>query len=147
MKEHSFHIHSDFTVEYPDHEQPRKEQGESPVFRATKKHWHSIGAKCLVNNKDCKGNVEIHHRFVEWAAQEAADWEKLRKDHPGFDWSKFKNPEDFVDSIYNTEPLCALHHRGPAPYGKHNTPDPIWYMQLYVLQEFEYTKENNNNGS
>lgn len=140
--EYKQYVQTDRTVVfYPVHEHPRKEQGETPVFRHTKKHWHSIGAKCSVNNKDCKGNVEIHHYFIEWADSEAVDWDKAKEQYPAFDWPSFDSskPELFIDSIFNTIPLCELHHRGPAPYGIHHTPGPIWNVQKVMQNDFKYT--------
>lgn len=129
-------IHETITVDvfYPDHE-PRTESG---VFRLTKKHWHDQGATCLV----CGGEkVEIHHKHIEWADTDGVDWDKVKAHHPDFDWSTFKEPADFIDSIYNTEPLCEKHHRGPAPHGKHFTPGPIWNMQMYQRADFVYSPD------
>jgi hypothetical protein len=135
IKEHLLHETIDIRVYYPDHP-PRT---ESSVFVATKKHWHAIGCKCKVCGTDQK--VEIHHRFIEWADSEGVDWDKVRAKHPDFDWSTFKEAADFIDSVYNTEPLCQLHHRGPAPFGIHFTPLPIWDMQMYMRDDFVYTTE------
>ena len=134
MKEHEIHETLTIDVFYPDHE-PRT---ESSVFRATKKHWHEQHAMCIV----CGSNkVEIHHKFIEWADSDGVDWDKVKKHHPDFDWSSFKSAEDFVDSVYNTEPLCERHHRGPAPHGKHFTPGPIWNMQMYQRDDFIYSPD------
>lgn len=141
MKEHEYKVHIDVDVFYPDHA-PRT---ESKVFVKTKQHWHKAGAVCWVCGTE--ENIEIHHKHIEWADSEAVDWDKVRKEHTSFDWSSFKQAEDFIDSIYNTIPLCMQHHRGKAPFGIHFTPEPIWSIQKYKLDGFEYTKENNNNGS
>ncbi len=127
-------VHETITLDffYPDHVQ----RTESAVFRATKQHWHKQagGLHCLVCGTTEK--IEIHHRFIEWADTNGVDWDKVRQAHPDFDWSKFKEPADFIDSVYNTEPLCEKHHRGPAPFGKHFTPEPIWNMQKYQREDF-----------
>jgi hypothetical protein len=120
---------------YPDHP-PRT---ESAVFIATKKHWHALGAKCGVCGTPEK--IEIHHKYIEWADSEGVDWDKAKALHPDFDWTSFKEPADFVDSIYNTEPLCMKHHRGAAPHGKHFTPEPIWNMQKYKRADFVYCND------
>lgn len=132
--EHEHLVHETITISvyYPDHA-PRT---ESAIFAATKRYWHKAGARCLVCGTDQK--VEIHHRFVEWADAEGTNVAKLKAWHPDFDWSNFKTMADFVDSVYNTEPLCELHHRGPAPHGKHFTPEPIWNMQKYMRDDFVY---------
>jgi hypothetical protein len=122
-------------VYYPDHP-PRT---ESAVFVATKKHWHAAGAVCGVCST--KEQIEIHHRFIEWADSEGVDWDKVRAAHPLFDWSTFKVSADFVDSVYNTEPLCMKHHRGAAPHGKHFTPEPIWNMQRYQRADFVFAPD------
>ncbi|MBV8656637.1 MAG: hypothetical protein JO142_02320 [Burkholderiales bacterium] len=134
MNEHAMHIRTDFSVNYPDHP-PRT---ESHVFKATKAHWHKLGARCWVCGTAEK--IEIHHKFIEWADSDGVDWDKVRAEHPDFDWSTFKEPCDFIDSVYNTEPLCELHHRGPAPFGKHWTPEPIWRMQRYARSDFVYAE-------
>lgn len=98
--EHELKLHVDIDVFYPDHP-PRT---ESRVFLHTKTHWHDIGAVCRVCKTD--KHIEIHHKFIEWADSDGVDWDKVKADHPSFDWSTFKEPYDFIDSIYNTEPLC-----------------------------------------
>lgn len=141
MQEHSFKLHIDLEVEYPNHD-PRT---RSDVFAATVKHWKEQGACCWVCGT--KDNIEIHHKYIEWADSLAVDWDKVKQEHPAFDWSKFKETKDFIDSIYNTIPLCTLHHRGKAPFGIHFTPEPIWNIQKYARSDFVYTKEQNNNAS
>ena len=134
---HEHELHETITVDvfYPDHP-PRT---ESPVFKATKKHWHAQNAVCSV----CMSHehIEIHHKFIEWADSEGVDWDKVRAAHPAFDWAGFKDASDFIDSVYNTEPLCMKHHRGPAPHGKHFTPEPIWNMQKYQRADFVYSPD------
>lgn len=130
--EHAIHETIVIDVFYPDHP-PRT---ESVVFAATKRHWHAAGCACgICGTKD---KIEIHHKFIEWADSEGVDWAKVRTAHPAFDWWTFKEPADFIDSVYNTEPLCERHHRGPAPHGKHFTPEPIWNMQKYQRADFVY---------
>jgi hypothetical protein len=134
-KEHEFKMHIDIDIFYPDHP-PRS---ESSVFVATKKHWHAAGAVCDVCGT--KDNIEIHHKYIEWADADGVDWlGKVQPAHPNFDWKNFvpEKSEYFVDSVYNTEPLCEKHHRGPAPHGKHFTPEPIWNMQKYQRADFVY---------
>ena len=135
--EHEVHMTLDLDFYYPDHAQ----RTESEIFRETKKHWHSQegGPKCKVCGVTEK--IEIHHRFIEWADALGVDWEKVKAKHPNFDWSSFSEPYHFVDSVYNTEPLCELHHRGPPPHGKHFTPEPIWNMQSYKKDDFVYAPD------
>lgn len=133
--EHAIHETIAIDVFYPDHP-PRT---ESAVFVATKKHWHAAGAVCCVCGTPHA--VEIHHRFIEWADSDGVDWARVRALHPDFDWASYSAPADFVDSVYNTEPLCEKHHRGPAPHGKHFTPEPIWNMQKYQRADFIYSPD------
>jgi len=115
---------------YPDHP-PRT---ESALFRKTKKHYHDIGAACIICGT--KDKIEIHHMHCEWAMANAMDWDgKMRKAHPDFDWSTYKEPSDFVDSIYNTVPLCEVHHRHPQK-GIHHNPYPTWIAQQCVKEGF-----------
>ena len=133
--EHEYKATIVVDIFYPDHP-PRT---ESQVFVRTKKHWHAEGAPCGVCG--AKEKIEIHHKFIEWADSDGVDWAKVKQAHPGFDWLLYQTPADFIDSIYNTEPLCELHHRGPAPHGKHFTPEPIWNMQKYQRAEFIYSPD------
>jgi hypothetical protein len=121
------------SVFYPSHA-PRR---ESATFRATKRYWRANESKCVVCGSAKR--VEIHHCYIEWAQTNAVDWDRVRAAHPVFDWSAWTKPEDFIDSVYNTQPLCALHHRGPAPYGVHTTPGPIWNLQSYMRADYVYT--------
>lgn len=124
---------------YPNHEQ----RTESKTFRETKTHWHKMGAVCWICKT--KDKIEIHHRFVEWAMAHAIDKQKLMEAHPDFE--HYDDPnwlELFIDSIYNTVPLCELHHRHPW-YGVHHNPNPTWEIQRYTLENFvlfpEYVKK------
>ncbi|OYV37534.1 MAG: hypothetical protein B7Z80_12615 [Rhodospirillales bacterium 20-64-7] len=92
---------------------------------------------CLVCKT--KEKVEIHHQFIEWADTNGTDWDLVKAEHPDFDWANFKEPAYFIDSIYNTVPLCEKHHRAPAPFGVHFTPGPIWNIQRYKKKDFVYT--------
>jgi hypothetical protein len=127
--EHLVRESSSFAEYYPAHE-PRT---ESALFRKTKKHYHENGATCFICGTNEK--IEIHHVIIEWAFANAVDWEKVKAEHPNFDWSAFKSAEDFVDSIYNTIPLCEVHHRD-SHKGVHHVPGPNWLIQKYVKDDF-----------
>lgn len=60
----------------------------------------------------------------------------------GFDWAKFSpdNPAEFVDSKYNMEPICKLHHIR-ADHGIHLVPLPIWFAQGLVRPDFEFSPD------
>jgi hypothetical protein len=85
---------------------------------------------------DASKDLEIHHYHVEWAMQNAVDWEKMKLLHPEFHWETFKKPEDFIDSPYNSMVLCEKHHRGTNT-GIHAMPYPLWIMQRYVREDFD----------
>jgi hypothetical protein len=123
-----------FAEYFPDHP-PRT---ESALFRKTKKHYHDAGATCFICGT--ADNIEIHHVVIEWAFAGAVDWDKLKADHPDFDWASYKEPTDFIDSIYNTIPLCAKHHRAPN-HGVHHEPYPNWLIQKYVRDDFVLTPD------
>lgn len=133
--EHEFKMHIDVDIFYPEHP-PRT---ESRVFVHTKKHWHDAGSVCRVC--ETPNDIEIHHKFIEWADADGVDWDKVRAAHIDFDWSKFTESADFIDSVYNTEPLCEKHHRAPAPHGIHFTPGPIHQMQQYKKDDFIYSPD------
>lgn len=60
----------------------------------------------------------------------------------GFDWNSFNpdNPEEFVDSRYNIEPICKLHHIRDD-HGIHLVPLPIWFAQGLVRPDFEMSPD------
>ena len=115
---------------YPDHP-PRT---ESALFARTKHHLiHVLDTPCWICGS--RESREVHHAYVEWAFSEAVDWEKVKADHPGFDWSTFTAAEDFIDSAYQMRVLCAEHHRG-KDRGVHMIPQPVWIIQKYVKDGF-----------
>ncbi len=68
--EHEYKVDIKVDVFYPDH----PSRTESSIFVATRRHWHSIGAVCIV----CKAmqKIEIHHKYIEWADAGGVDWEQ-----------------------------------------------------------------------
>jgi len=118
-------------VWYPGHE-PRK---TSSTFRHTVKHLiKELDTPCWLCGS--KVDRECHHFYIEWAYSNAIDWDKVKADHPTFDWASFKDAEDFVDSPYNMKVLCQTHHRGKN-HGIHNVPYPIWQVQKYIKDDFK----------
>ena len=121
-----------FRVWYPAHEQ----RTESTVFAATKRHlveYQNEGCWVCGTRKD----REVHHWWVEWAFANAVDWKRMRTLHPDFDWSKFKEPADFVDSLYNCRVLCVRHHRLQG-FGIHNLPFPVWIEQRHKPGDWKF---------
>lgn len=94
-----------------------------------------------VNDTPCwicgsKSDREVHHFYIEWAYANAIDWDKVKAEHPDFDWVNFKDAEDFVDSVYNMKVLCQTHHRGKN-HGIHMIPYPIWQVQKFIKDDFK----------
>lgn len=128
--EHELREHLDVDIYYPDHP-PRT---ESALYRET--HHLMI----YVEKRPCwvcgtLEHRETHHFHIEWADANGVDWDRMRKLHPDFNWSKFKEATDFVDSAYNMMVLCADHHRH-RDRGIHMLPYPIWIMQAVCHSDF-----------
>lgn len=120
---------------YPDHP-PRK---ESALFSRTKHHLVAeLDTPCWVCGS--KDKREVHHFHAEWADSEGIDWDRMRALHPGFDWSTFSKPEDFIDSAYNMMVLCEKHHRA-KDHGIHLVPYPIWIMQRVKRADFVFSPD------
>lgn len=135
MKEHELKMTVLVDVFYPDH-LPRT---ESPMFARTKRHLvHDLDTPCWICGT--KEGREVHHFHVEWADADGVDWDRMRTLHPGFDWSTFKVPADFVDSPYNMLVLCAKHHRGKG-HGIHLLPYPVWIMQRNQRADFVFSPD------
>lgn len=137
------------TVHYPDHP-PRQ---DTALYRKTHRQLCIVqDLPCLACGKTRKENhieTETHHFFCEKAGEKAVDWVKFGQfaqnlyniqtgAHVGsaFDWEKVqKNPDLFVDSIYNMVVLCPECHRS-AHKGIHHVPFPEWILQLYAADGF-----------
>ena len=133
--EHEFRQTIHIDVFYPDHA-PRK---ASARFERTRHHIISVlQAPC--ERCGTRDNLELHHWYLEWAYSEAIDWDKVRADHPGFDWGSFVAAEDFIDSAYNLRVLCADDHRGPN--GIHSTPFPIYNARKYLKAGFIFSDDH-----
>lgn len=118
VKAHDQINHLIEVIHYPDHEK----RHESAEFREVKRKLH--GAKCFIDNGFCEGPLQIHHAVIEWAAANAVDWEKVKKDH-GF---------DHVDDMKNMMPLCQKHHQMTG-FGIHDITYPAWILQKYMTRE------------
>ncbi|HDR9065464.1 TPA: hypothetical protein ACU967_002221 [Burkholderia contaminans] len=120
---------------YPDHP-PRT---ESALFRRTKHHLvHVLDTPCYVCGT--KEGREVHHFHAEWADANGIDWKKMRRLHPAFDWSSYREPSDFIDSEYNMMVLCEKHHRG-KDHGIHLLPFPLWQMQVNKRADFVFSPD------
>jgi hypothetical protein len=136
-----------FHIQIPCHE-PRK---DSTLFIQTRKHLvEDLDTPCWVCGS--KENRQVHHSIIEWSLANATDWAKVKAEHPDFpDWNKVdpNNPETFmyfVDHPYQMMVLCQPHHTGTNKdgkgYGIHFVPKPIWEMQKYVKDDFNYIDKN-----
>lgn len=135
QQEHEQHEVIEIDVFYPDHP-PRT---ESALFRRTKYRLiHDLDTPCWVCGS--KDKREVHHFHAEWADANGIDFDKMRQLHPGFDWSTFAEPADFIDSEYNMMVLCEKHHRG-KDHGIHLLPYPIWIMQRQQRVGFVFTPD------
>lgn len=119
--EHSDERKLDEIEFYMDH--PKRT--ESKAFRELKEKFHKDGAKCFIDNGYCEGQIELHHKLIEWSAGTETDWQKVLKDFPELD-----NP----DTLENMMPLCSKHHRGKF-HGIHAITYPIWILQKYMKPE------------
>ena len=116
---------------YPGH----SKRTVSPTFKKTKKYLIEDKQECCYIC-GCRENLEVHHFLIEWAMQNAVDWNKLRELQPDFDWGTFEKPEDFIDSAFNAMVLCRKHHR-EKNHGIHEMPYPLWIIQKYVKMDFD----------
>ena len=126
-------------VWYPYHE---KRTSSSTFKRTVKKLIKEEDIPCWICGS--KENRECHHFYIEWAYANAIDWNKVKIDHPDFDWSSFKESEDFIDSPYNMKVLCISHHRGKN-HGIHRVPYPIWQVQKYIKDDFKMFNSAHHN--
>lgn len=127
----------------PDH----PDRKGTPVFEHTRKELiaNNPDARCEINNEDCDHDhpLELHHDHVEWCDTGDADWEKVKKDVPDFDWASFDQtkPETFVDSKWNAKRvLCKKHHTG-EDHGIHCLDYPTWQAQKYKRDGFIMTPD------
>jgi hypothetical protein len=142
--------HIEITCQYPDHD-PRT---DSDLFRRSR---HKLVVKqdqpCFICGVSYSkgGAMEAHHCCIEWAAANAIDWKKVKKDAPTlynpqqgfitedlFDWDAVaKDPSLFIDSPLNLLVLCSEHHRS-TKFGIHFVPYPIWVLQKWPAKNFEF---------
>ena len=123
----------------PDH----PDRTNTPIFDASRRLL--ISGNPLANCEVCgaKEDLELHHNHVEWCDSDGVDWDKVKKDVPGFDWATFDpaKPEMFIDSTFNANRvLCKKHHTG-KDHGIHMMPLPTWQMQKYKRADFVFSPD------
>lgn len=136
--EHEFKEDIQVDIYYPNHSQ----RTESNLFVRTKHHLVDVlDTPCWICGS--KDKREVHHFHCEWAFGNAVDWDQMKTMHPDFDWSTFKNTEDFIDSEYNMMVLCEQHHRAQDA-GIHMLPYPIWIAQKFIKSGFILSEKSDN---
>lgn len=133
--EHLRRVTIHITRYYPDHE----DRVASEEYRHTR---HQL---IVVQQLPCwicgtRDKLESHHFYVEWADQNAVDWDVFQKRHPNVvDWSQYRdNPARFVDSPENMRILCAKHHRH-VNHGIHCLTYSDWELQAWPKPGYVWT--------
>lgn len=106
------------------HFEARNEREESPLFKKNKRLFKKNKAKCIIDNSECEGHIEIHHSIIQHGAANAVDWDRVEADYGFRD----------IDDIKNLVPICKKHHTGKAT-GIHMMSYPAWILQRYYLPE------------
>jgi hypothetical protein len=129
---------------------------ETSLFKTTKQMLFKATAPALQIPRDEIGRcwicgqteaelghpLEAHHFSIERSfAEGKIDWEKVKHDHPHFDWSKFNesDPYTFVDDMEAQGVLlCKPHHTGKGT-GAHDLPYGLWVMQRYLKDGAQFS--------
>lgn len=106
------------------HYENRDERTESSLFRKNKEWFKENGVKCFIDNGECEGQIEIHHKVIEYATANEVDWDKIEKEYGFRD----------VDDIKNLMPICKKHHTGKGT-GIHSMSYPAWILQKYYVKD------------
>jgi hypothetical protein len=122
---------------YPQHDK----RSSSSTYRRTHRHLiYELDAPCWICGirRSQGGMLETHHDHFEWAAQNGLDLAKVTADWPEIsDRAKLAK---WVDSELNMLVLCAVHHRG-LHTGVHMISYPLWLLQRYQGDDFEFIKQ------
>ena len=118
------------TLLFPEHA-PREHDPHYHVFNETRRRLIRLGAlKCWVSNKDCAGDIELHHNLIEDCLINDVDRMKFALDHPQFTTESDDQFLDLVQGPDNLLPLCRMHHIGAL--GIHVMPYSAWNIQKYL---------------
>ncbi len=120
-----------YLIHYPDH-YPRQTDPHYPAFEAYRKA-HIATAKCHYADvtgdaSQCQGGLELHHRIIEFALQNAVDFARLSKDYPAL--TDPSQVAAWVESEPNFRFYCEFHHRGHA--GVHVASSSDFEASYYV---------------
>lgn len=137
-------------VELPGHA-PRV---ETPLFSKTREERLKIDNRCWICGKTAEeagSPLQLHHFPIERSLAEGVDFHRVQADceagmwgepAKNFDWNTFWSKGDvylFVDDMtVNGLPLCEPHHIG-ADAGIHMLPHPLWVVQRYLQDGYQYT--------
>ena len=117
------------TEYYPSH-LPRSNDPHYHLFNQSKERLKKMGKYvCWVNNKDCGGQLELHHNLVEYSLANGVDIKKFSEAFPEL---HIENDEDFLQAIESEGGLlvlCSYHHIGFG--GIHLLPYPLFSIQKY----------------
>lgn len=118
---------------YPAHE-PRASDPWYPEFEQVRAKLVAQGLMvCHVKNADCAGDMQLHHKYVEFAYQNAVDPATLDRllglSLTGDDLAQW------VESEANLVPLCEAHHVGAV--GIHMIPAADWTIIQAAVPGFE----------
>lgn len=123
-----------YVVHYADHTERRSDPFYKD-FRAYKKHRKLVGrfyCDFAVENRggdfsECQGQIECHHRHIEYAMQNEVDLKLLEAAYPGV---STKGVGKWVESADNLVLYCAWHHRGPG--GVHMASASDWEAERFI---------------
>jgi hypothetical protein len=115
---------------FPEH-LPRAGDPHYKVFNETRARLKRLGQLvCWIGNKDCAGDIELHHSVLEDALINDVDRIKVALDHPVFTTDNDATFLDLVQGEGNLLPLCRYHHIGGG--GIHSMPYPGWQVQRWL---------------
>lgn len=116
----------------PEHE-PREDDPHYHLFEQAKARMKRQGLwKCVINDRYCGGNVELHHSHLEFSQIHAVDPAKVAE-HLGLHFTDDDDFQRWCESPGNLEPLCAVHHR--THLGVHVLPGPLWEPLRYLAAD------------
>lgn len=109
---HDQNVTHRYDVHYPAH-YPRPEDPHYIDFEHYRK-LHVKTAQCAYADSatadQCTGQLELHHKVIEFSLQNGVDFSVLERDFPGI-----SNPDQvgaWVESDQNFTWYCSFHHRG-----------------------------------
>ncbi len=122
-----------YVIHFPEHA-PRATDPHYAAFEALKKHLKATGKyRCFVGERigfdQCEGDLEAHHRILEFSLINAVDLDALKKDFPAL--TDLSQVPAWAESDDNIEILCVKHHRS-AGNGVHAVAFSDWEAGLYI---------------